>query len=152
MALMLFVLARHQASSADQASQRRFFELLEKNSGEGDTDQHWMRGVVRRMSHSRLVHWLPKVEHNETVQLLKQAGWYTASGRSFFYLSTWLIPVTLTIVTFIFVYVQSEGICYQNISCVAEQKTGAANYPGKCPQPFICYRCYLMLACPPNMP
>lgn len=110
MALMLFVLARHQASSADQASQRRFFELLEKNSGEGDTDQHWMRGVVRRMSHSRLAHWLPKVEHNETVQLLKQAGWYTASGRSFFYLSTWLMPVTLTIVTFIIVYVQSEGL------------------------------------------
>lgn len=110
MALMLFVLARHQASSADQASQRRFFELLEKNSGEGDTDQHWMRGVVRRMSHSRLAHWLPKVEHTETVQLLKQAGWYTASGRSFFYLSTWLMPVTLTIVTFIIVYVQSEGL------------------------------------------
>lgn len=109
-AMLLFLLARHQANSADQASQRRFFELLEKNSADADIDHHWMRGVVRRMGHSRLAHWLPKIEHTETVQLLKQAGWYTSSGRSFFYLATWLAPITLTIVTLIIVYLQSTGL------------------------------------------
>lgn len=110
-ALLLFVLAQHQANRADHASQRRFFELLEKNSTDAnDVDHPWMRGVVRRMSHSKLAHLLPKIEHNETVQLLKQAGWYTASGRSFFYLSTWLTPLILTIVSLIILYIQSDGL------------------------------------------
>lgn len=108
-ALLLLVIAQHLASSADQASQRRFFELLENNSGD-DSDPHWMHGVVRRMGQSKLVHWLPKLEHTETVQLLKQAGWYTASGRSLFYLSTWLVPFTLTIVSMLILYVQTEGL------------------------------------------
>lgn len=106
MAVLLFFLARHQASSADHASQRRFFELLES----GDSDHHWMRGMAQRMGHSKLANLLPKIEHTETVQLLKQAGWYTASGRSFFYLATWLVPFTLTIVTLIILYVQSAGL------------------------------------------
>lgn len=108
-ALLLLVIAQHLASSADQASQRRFFELLENNSGD-DSDPHWMHGVVRRMGQSKLVHWLPKLEHTETVQLLKQAGWYKASGRSLFYLSTWLVPFTLTIVSMLILYVQTEGL------------------------------------------
>lgn len=108
-ALLLLVIAQHLASSADQASQRRFFELLENNSGD-DSDPHWMHGVVRRMGQSKLVHWLPKLEHTETVQLLKQAGWYTASGRSLFYLSTWLVPFTLTIVSMLILYFQTEGL------------------------------------------
>ena len=52
MAVVLVFWAQHQVSRADQASQRRFFELLEKNSADGDIDHHWMRGVVRRMGHS----------------------------------------------------------------------------------------------------
>ena len=110
MAVVLVFWAQHQVSRADQASQRRFFELLEKNSADGDIDHHWMRGVVRRMGHSKLAHWLPKLEHFETAQLLRQAGWYTPSGRSFFYLATWLLPVALTFASVIILYLQSGGL------------------------------------------
>lgn len=102
LALVLLFLAQHQSHSADHASQRRFFELLENSTSDETSDQNWMRGVVRRMGHSKLARWLPNIEHIETVQLLKQAGWYSAGGRSFFYMATWLTPLTLTFAALIY--------------------------------------------------
>lgn len=96
LALLLLFLAQQQSHSADHASQRRFFELLENSTSDETSDQNWMRGVVRRMGHSKLARWLPNTEHIETVQLLKQAGWYSSGGRYMFYMATWLTPLTLT--------------------------------------------------------
>lgn len=99
----LLVAAQYQSHSADIASQRRFYELLEKNSGDAAAERSWARGVVRRMGQSGLASWIPKIEQPETVQLLRQAGWYNASGRAVFYLSVWITPLLLMLLVFIFV-------------------------------------------------
>lgn len=99
----LFLAAQYQAHRADISAQRRFYELLERNTAEVAVERSWARGVVRRMAQSRLMRWLPKIEHPETVQLLKQAGWYHASGRVSYYLSTWITPAVLVFLVFIYV-------------------------------------------------
>lgn len=101
--VILLVAAQYQSHSADIAAQRRFYELLEKKSGEAVIDRSWTRGVIRRMGQSRLVKWLPKVEHPEVIQLLKQAGWYNAMGRLAFYFSTWITPLVFVLIVFTFV-------------------------------------------------
>lgn len=99
----LFLAGQYQAHHADISAQRRFYELLERNTAEVAVERSWARGVVRRMAQSRLMRWLPKIEHPETVQLLKQAGWYHASGRVAYYLSTWITPAVLVFLVFIYV-------------------------------------------------
>lgn len=103
LSVVLLVAAQYQAHSADIASQRRFYELLEKNSGDVAAERSWARGVVRRMGHSRLTRWIPKVEQADTVQLLRQAGWYNATGRALFYLSVWVTPLLLMLIVFIYI-------------------------------------------------
>lgn len=105
---MLLVLAHHQAHRADQASHRRFYDLLEKNSV--DSDNPWMHGVFRRMGQGKLARWFPKIEQVDTVRLLKQAGWYTPSRRSSYYLATWLTPFIMTTVCFIIPILRSGGL------------------------------------------
>ncbi|MEX0615188.1 MAG: type II secretion system F family protein [Methylophaga sp.] len=99
----LFFAAQYQAHHADIAAQRRFYELLERNTAEIAVDRSWTRGMVRRMAQSRLMRWLPKIEHPETIQLLKQAGWYTAGGRIAYYLSNWIMPAVLVLLVLIYV-------------------------------------------------
>lgn len=106
--VILLVAAQYQSHSADTASQRRFYELLERNTGEAAADKSWTRGVIRRMGQSRLARWLPKTEQHDTVMLLKQAGWYSPTGRVVFYLSLWLLPVLLMLLVFILVLVKGE--------------------------------------------
>jgi len=103
LSVLLLVAAQYQSHSADIATQRRFYELLEKNSGDAAAERSWARGVVRRMGHSGLARWIPKIEQHETVQLLRQAGWYTTTGRALFYLSVWVVPILLMLVVFIYV-------------------------------------------------
>lgn len=102
LAVLLIVIAQQQTHRADHAAQRRFFELLEKNSNdEASADKNWMRGAVRHMGQSKLARWFPAIEHAETLQLLKQAGWHSRTGSVLFYIITWLLPIVVTIVCFI---------------------------------------------------
>ncbi len=108
LSVVLLVAAQYQSRSADMASQRRFYELLEKNSGDVAAERSWSRGVVRRMGQGGLARWLPKTEQVETVQLLRQAGWYTLIGRVIFYLSLWIVPAVLMLLVFIYVLAEGE--------------------------------------------
>lgn len=99
----LLLAAQYQAHRADISAQRRFYELLERNTAEVAVERSWARGVVRRMAQSPLMRWLPKIEHPETIQLLKQAGWYTPGGRVAYYLSNWITPAVLVFLVFIYV-------------------------------------------------
>lgn len=103
LSVILFLVAQYQAHHADISAQRRFYELLERNTIEIAVERSWARNVVRRMAQSRLLGWLPKIEHPETVQLLKQAGWYTLTGRVAYYMSCWVTPVVLVLIVFIYV-------------------------------------------------
>lgn len=108
MTVVLLLAAQYQSRSADASSQKRFYELLEKNVADAGEDRSWTRGVIGRMGQSRLARWLPTLEQHETVILLKQAGWYTATGRILFYASLWVLPVVLVITVLIFVLVSGE--------------------------------------------
>ncbi len=106
-ALMLLY-AQYHSHHADHAAQKRFYELLQRNSNEG-MDRGWVRGVVGRMARGNLARWLPKLEHPETIQLLRQCGWYTIPGRLFFHLSRWLVPVLLVLMTAVYLLLNGEG-------------------------------------------
>lgn len=103
LSVVLLLAAQYQSHSADIATQRRFYELLEKNSGDAAGERNGAGGVIRRMGHSGLARWVPKIEQQETVQLLRQAGWYTTTGRALFYLSVWVAPALLMLLVFIYV-------------------------------------------------
>lgn len=100
-ALMVYA---HYQHSADAASQRRFFELLAKQT---QADGGWTQ-VIQRLSHNRLNVWLNKIEQAETVRLLKQAGWYTPGGRIFFYLAVILVPVIAMLVVLSYMTLTTE--------------------------------------------
>ncbi len=104
----IVVYSVYQDHSADLAAQRRFYELLEKNSGELSADRHWTKGMVRRMSRSRIIDWLPKMEGSENSLLLKQAGWYSVIGRLIFYVSTWLLPIILFCSVLLFAFINNS--------------------------------------------
>lgn len=106
-ALMLLY-AQYHSHHADHAAQKRFYELLQRNSNEG-MDRGWVRGVVGRMARGNLARWLPKLEHPETIQLLRQCGWYTIPGRLFFHLSRWLVPVLLVLMTAVYLLLNGES-------------------------------------------
>lgn len=107
LSVLLLVAAQYQSHSTDNASQRRFYELLERNSGDAAVERSWARGMIGRMGHSRLNRWLPKVQP-ETMQLLRQAGWYNTTGRGLFYLSVWLAPLLLMLIVFIYILAAGE--------------------------------------------
>lgn len=98
----------YEDHSADQAAHKRFYELLEKNTGELSADRNWTKGMVRRMSRTRLFDWLPKIENTEITTLLKQAGWYSPLGRILFYLSTSLLPIVLFCVVLLIAFINNS--------------------------------------------
>ncbi|MCX4187523.1 type II secretion system F family protein [Methylophaga sp. OBS4] len=106
---LLLVMAQYYARSIDNRAQRRFYQLLEKNSGDGAIENSWVNGVVRRMGQGRLVRWLPKIEHPETIQLLKQAGWYSYRGRVLFHLAGLVVPALIMFIIIVYALLTQGG-------------------------------------------
>lgn len=106
---LLLVYAQYHSHHADYAAQRRFYELLQHNSDEG-MERGWVRGVVHRMARGNLARWLPKLEHPDTVQLLRQCGWYTLTGRLIFYISRWLIPAMLALLMLVYALLAGDAL------------------------------------------
>lgn len=107
--VVLLIYAQHHSHHADHAAQRRFYELLQRNSDDA-MDRGWIRGVVGRMARGNLARWLPKFEHPETVQLLRQCGWYTTLGRLIFHISRWLVPILLTLMTVVYLLLNGDPV------------------------------------------
>jgi tight adherence protein C len=106
----LLVIAQYYARSIDNRAQRRFYQLLEKNSGDAAIDKSWVNGVVRRMGQGRLVRWLPKIEHPETFQLLRQAGWYSYRGRVLFQLAGLAVPALIMFIIIVYSLLAQGGL------------------------------------------
>lgn len=108
LAIGLFLAAQYQAHHADISAQRRFYELLERKTVDLPLEKGWARNVVRRMAHSRVFAWIPKIEKPQTVLLLKQAGWYTLTGRAMYYMSCWAVPFILILKVLVYVLVSGD--------------------------------------------
>ncbi|MCX4189647.1 type II secretion system F family protein [Methylophaga sp. OBS3] len=108
LAIGLFLAAQYQAHHADISAQRRFYELLEHKTVDLPMEKGWVINVVRRMAHSRVLAWMPKIEKPETILLLKQAGWYTLTGRAMYYMSCWVVPGVFVLVTMVYVLASSN--------------------------------------------
>lgn len=108
LSVILLLAAEWRSRSADIASQRRFYELLEQKSLDTEEDKSWARMVVRRMGHSKIGRSLPKLEDQEAILLLKQAGWYSLTGRTVYMLAGRMLPLIFTaILLFILLFSQA---------------------------------------------
>lgn len=106
--LLLLAIAHYQSRSADASSQKRFYDLLAQNTTETSGEGGWTQSVIGRVGQSRIARLFPSFEQHETVVLLKQAGWYTPSGRVVFYASMALLPALMMLVVLMVVFVSDE--------------------------------------------